>query len=460
MTEIMKRNKALSVSPLKTSPAIGAALAFMGLRRSIPMLHGSQGCTAFGKVFFVRHFREPVPLQSTAIDQVSAVMGGGDSVIEGLRTICAKSRPDVIGVPSTGLTETQGCDLAGDVRAFREKYPEYADVAVIPVTTPDYTGCFETGYAKAVEAIIHHLVPKRAERVPPAQVRRHQINVLAASHLTPGDLEILEQTIAAFGLETVFVPDLATALDGHLGAGDFNPLSDGGLPVSAIGDLELARATLVIGASLKGAADTLFEHTHVPDYRFDHVIGLDAFDRLVDVLRVLSGRMVPQKVERRRTQLQDAMLDSHFVLGQTRVALAADPDLLKGLCDFLGGMGMQIVAAVSPVNAPVLKTVAAECVKIGDLGDLETIARAGRAEMVVCNAHGAHTAQRLGAHLVRAGFPQYDVLGGFRQPWVGYGGGRDRLFEIANALLARHKGEVAPYRSIYKSVPVHEEPAA
>ncbi|MCG7899539.1 MAG: nitrogenase iron-molybdenum cofactor biosynthesis protein NifN, partial [Candidatus Thiodiazotropha weberae] len=61
MTEIIKRNKALSVSPLKASQTIGAALAFLGFRRAIPMLHGSQGCTAFGKVFFVRHFREPIP---------------------------------------------------------------------------------------------------------------------------------------------------------------------------------------------------------------------------------------------------------------------------------------------------------------------------------------------------------------------------------------------------------------
>ena len=49
------------------------------------MMHGSQGCTAFGKVFFVRHFREPIPLQTTAMDQVSTVMGADENVIEGLR---------------------------------------------------------------------------------------------------------------------------------------------------------------------------------------------------------------------------------------------------------------------------------------------------------------------------------------------------------------------------------------
>jgi nitrogenase molybdenum-iron protein NifN len=83
------------------------------------MLHGSQGCTAFGKVFFVRHFREPIPLQTTAMDQVSSVMSADENVIEGLRVICEKNRPDVIGLPTTGLSETQGTDIQRLVREFR-----------------------------------------------------------------------------------------------------------------------------------------------------------------------------------------------------------------------------------------------------------------------------------------------------------------------------------------------------
>ena len=105
MAEIIKRNKALSVSPLKASQTVGAALAFLGFSRSIPMLHGSQGCSAFGKIFFVRHFREPIPLQTTAMDQVSTIMCSEESIIEGLKNICEKmDRPDLIGIPTTGLT--------------------------------------------------------------------------------------------------------------------------------------------------------------------------------------------------------------------------------------------------------------------------------------------------------------------------------------------------------------------
>ena len=147
MAEIIKRNKALSVSPLKASSTIGAALAFLGLRRSIPMLHGSQGCTAFGKVFFVRHFREPIPLQSTAMDQVTSVMGANENVVEGLRTVCEKSAPELIGVPTTGLAETQGADIHMAVREFRAKYPQFDAIPVVAVSTPDFTGCLESGFA-------------------------------------------------------------------------------------------------------------------------------------------------------------------------------------------------------------------------------------------------------------------------------------------------------------------------
>jgi nitrogenase molybdenum-iron protein NifN len=64
MAEVLKRSKALAVNPLKASQPIGAALAFLGLRNCIPMLHGSQGCTAFGKVFL----RAPFPRTDSAAD--------------------------------------------------------------------------------------------------------------------------------------------------------------------------------------------------------------------------------------------------------------------------------------------------------------------------------------------------------------------------------------------------------
>lgn len=458
-TEIIKRNKALSVSPLKASQTIGAALAFLGFHRAIPMLHGSQGCSAFGKVFFVRHFREPIPLQTTAMDQVTTVMGSEQSVVEGLKTIAEKHRPSLLGLPSTGLAETQGSDLNMSVRMFRQQYPQFAAIPVVPVATPDYVGCLESGFAKAVEAIIKSTVPAAADAGTRPGRRPHQVNVLVGSALTPGDIEELKELIEAFGLQPVVIPDLSDSLDGHLGEADFSPLTIGGTKVSELNTLGDAAATLVVGSSMEKAADELKGLTGVPDYRWDHLLGLEAVDRFVHSLQRIAEEPVPPRLLRQRAQLQDAMLDSHFMLGMTRFALAADPDLLVGFSQMLAGIGAQTVAAVSPVNLPVLQRAATDQVKIGDLDDLEKSAKLHDAEILISNSHGVESAKRLGIPLLRAGFPQYDTLGGYQKTWIGYRGTRQTLFDLANITLTLEKGEIRPYRSIYAQKPAYREVA-
>ena len=447
MPEILKRSKALSVGPLKASATIGAALAFLGMRRAIPMLHGSQGCTAFGKVFFVRHFREPIPIQSTAMEQVSAIMGANENVIEGLRVLCEKNHPDLIGVPTTGLAEAQGADIHMAVREFRAKHPEFDQIPVVAVATPDFSGCLESGFALAVHAIIESLVPTADLAGTRPGRRRRQVNVLAGSALTPGDLEHLKELIESFGLRPLVLPDLSDSLDGHLPPEEFNPLTIGGTLVSELATLGDAVATLVIGASMDHAADLLHQRTGVPDHRFAHLMGLDAVDALIQTLASISGNPVPERLERSRAQLQDAMLDSHFMLGLTRFAIAAEADLLVGFSQLLAGVGAATVAAATPLNTPALAQVRCERVRIGDLEDLEADARDQVAEVLIGSSHAAHTASRLGIPLLRAGFPQYDRVGGYQRTWIGYQGTRATLFELANILLELERGEIHPYRS-------------
>ncbi len=456
---IVKRNKALSVSPLKASSTLGATLAFLGMHRCLPMLHGSQGCTAFGKIFFIQHFREPMPMQTTAMDQVSTIMGGDDSVVAGLKTICEKHQPALIGVPTTGLVETQGADLRRAVHQFRTVYPQFEGVAVVPVSTPDYVGCLESGFNAGVKAIIETLVPKATVAGTKPGRRRRQVNVLAGSHLSVGDIEHLKDLLERFRLRPLLLPDLSDALDGHLVDTDFSPLTIGGTPLDELDNLGDAVATLVIGGSMHGAADALAERTGVPDYRFPHLMGLAAMDRFITALAEISGEPVPERITRQRSQLQDAMLDAHFSLGQGRFAVAADPDLLLAFSELLAGMGAETVAAVAPANAPSLKSVRADQVKIGDLEDLELAARIHGAEVMICNSHGAHTAERLGIPLLRAGFPQFDLVGGYQRCWIGYQGSRQTLFDLANIMLGLEKGEIHPYRSRLKQWPDAERAA-
>lgn len=446
MAEIFKRAKPLTVSPLKASQPVGAALAFLGLRNTLPMLHGAQGCSAFGKVFLVRHFREPIPLQTTAMDQIATVMNADDSVIEGLKTICEKNHPEVIGLATTGLSETQGTDILRLVREFRVKYPQFADTVVVPVNTPDFSGCFESGFALAVEAIINVMVP-----VSQHVGRRHrQVNVLASSMLSPGDIETIKEWIEAFGLRPVVVPDIGDSMDGHLIEKDYSALTLGGAPRSEIETMGESMATLAIGRSIGNAATLLEARTGVPTYRFDHLIGLEASDAFTLTLSELSGLPVPAKLERQRAQLQDAMVDTHFTTGLARIAIALDPDLLKGMADFFHGMGAEVVTAVSPVRNDLLETLPCATVQVGDLEDMERSAAANGAQLFVASSHGSEAATRLGVPLLRAGFPQFDWVGGYARGWVGYRHARQALFDIANLFLGQHH-DIPAYRSIYRT---------
>lgn len=446
MAEIIKRNKALAVNPLKVSQPVGASLAFLGIHRAIPMMHGSQGCTAFAKVFFVRHFREPIPLQTSAMDQSATVMGADENVVVGLKTIAEKSKPALIGLPTTGLSETQGTDIRRLVKEFREQNPEYDGIPVVPVNTPDFTGCLESGFALAVKAIIEFVVPEDTTRVGR---RKKQVNILAGAHLTPGDLEHIKELVEAFGLRPLVLPDIGDALDGHLTEAAFSPLTVGGTPVGDIGIMGESAATLVLGHSLYDAADLLKQRSGVPDWRFESLMGLEQVDAFIAALAEISGQPVPEKIERQRDQLQDAMVDTHFMLGFAKVAVAGDPDLLYGLARLVADMGCEVTAAVAPSRSPVLESVPAAEVKLGDLEDLEKTIKQNGADLIVCNSHAADTARRLGLPLYRAGFPQYDLIGGYQKLWVGYRGTRQTLFDLANLMVSHGHHEIAPYRSIY-----------
>lgn len=454
MVKIIKRQKSLAVNPLKVSQPTGAILAFLGIRHSLPMLHGSQGCSAFAKVFFVRHFREPIPLQTTAMDQTTTVMGADDNVFQGLRTLIEKRQPALIGLPTTGLSETQGSDIQGLVKRFYQLYPEYSQTPIIPVVTPDYSGGLESGYALAVEALIDNLVIDDARH---AGVNPKQINVLVSSMLTAADLEYLRDLIESFSLQPVILPDVGDALDGHLTDDDFSPVTIGGTPVEAFATLGKARATLVIGRSLFKAATILRQRTGVEDYRFDSLMGLEAMDRLVNILTQLSGCAVSAKLERERSQLQDTLLDTHFMLGFARYAIASDPDLLLSLSQLLVSTGGEVVAAVSPHHAASLSDLPTEEVTIGDLEDLEQVARSHHAQLLISNAHAAETATRLNIPLLRAGWPIYDRLGAQHQLWIGYRGTRNTLTSVANQLIEHgHHHAIKPYVSIFANAEFSE----
>lgn len=440
MAEVVASKKSCAENPLKSSTPLGAALAYLGVEGAVPLFHGSQGCTSFALVLAVRHFKEAVPLQTTAMNEPATVLGGTDNLDEALVVIANRMKPKFIGVASTALVETRGEDFAGGLRTIVEKRRELDGIRVVFASTPDFDGALEDGWAKATSAIIEALV------LPKASVSSTQrtVNVLPGVHETPGTLEELRRTLAAFGLAARIVPDLSGSLDGHV-PDQYIGTSLGGATLNDISNMADAVHTIAIGEHMRAPAEALSKKTGVPSTVFPTLLGLRASDELVALLTEVSGVPAPSSIRRQRSQLVDAMLDGHFHLSGKRVAIAADPDLLASLFHFFHGLGARVeVAIASTKNSPLLATLPCDKVVVGDIGDLEELAKERDCELLVTHSHGNMASEALGIPLFRIGFPIFDRLGHQHRSLGGYVGTRELIYQVANefmGLIHEHKPE-------------------
>lgn len=422
--------KCATVNPQKNSPALGATMAYLGIDNMLGLLHGAQGCSTFIRLQLSRHYKESIALNCTAMSEDTAIFGGWENLKKGIRRVIDKFRPEIVGIMTSGLTETMGDDVASAIVHFRRENPEYAGVPVVWASTPDYCGSLQEGYAATVEAIVATL-PEGGQPV------ERQVNLLPGAHLTPADVEEIKELVESFGLTVLAIPDIANAMDGHVDD-VVSPLSTGGITVDDIRRAGRSVATLYIGDSLARAGMKLHERFGIPAYGFNSLTGMAETDRFMETLSHISGLPVPEKHRRWRSRLMDAMLDSHYQFGAKKVALALESDNLKGLTTFLHGMGCEIQAAVSATRTRGLDGLPSGNVFVGDLEDLEEAARG--ADLLVANSNGRQAAGKLGigAHL-RAGMPVFDRLGAHQKVWVGYRGTMNLVFEVANLFQAHAK---------------------
>ena len=420
-----KKEKPLQVNPFKLSQPMGATLAFLGVDKCMPLMHGGQGCASFTKVFFTRHFCEPIAIQTSAVTDAIAVLDGGDySIVESVKNITKKVTPSLIGLHTTGLPETKGDDVRGV--ASQIAFP------MVTVNTPDYEGGFESGWAKTCKALIEQLVETSEV------VDDNTLVLLPHVSLQPIEVEKIKEFIEGFGFNVLAVPDLSSSLDGHLGEKQA-ALSSGGISVDQIRSLGEAGLVISVGDSMQGCAAALQNKSpEMRHHHFVHLNGLVATDRLVEVLLEETGLTRPPiSVARWRQRLQDAMLDSHFSLGQNRFLVAAEPDHLAAICQSLHEAGGRVAIAISTVDSSQLEKIKADKVIVGDLEDAELAA--AEYDVIVGNFHCEALAHRLHKGLVLRGFPNWEQVGNALKNDVLYEGGCYLLFETANTASSRNE---------------------
>lgn len=285
----------------------------------------------------------------------------------------------------------------------------------------------ESGWSLTVTAMIEQLTEAATE------IKMNKLVFLPHLSMQPIEVEKIKTLCEDFGFETYALPDLSTSLDGYWEAGQ-GKLANGGITVDQIRELASSSVVVSIGASMKKAAVALqkknpaIEHLH-----FDHLMGLDGCDNFVSALMKIRHMDPKPLMKRWRSRLQDAMLDSHFLIGSSHFVVTGEPDMLVGICAMLRSVGGTVTAAISTTFSDSLHLIEAEKVFVGDLEDARQFFEG--ADMVISNFHAERILHSYhNTALVIRGFPNYEELGNQLKNDQLYEGSTYFLFEIANSL--------------------------
>jgi nitrogenase molybdenum-iron protein NifN len=456
-----KRNYA-TVNPCVMCQPMGSALAFKGIENTMVLYHGSQGCSTYMRLHLAHHFREPVDIASSSLSERGAVYGGRENLKKGLRNVINRYNPKVIGVATTCLAETIGDDVPAIIREFKEEEgignDLEKDLIIIPVSTPSYGESHVSGYIKALDAVVRKF-SESPEEERKVKIPNGKLNLIPAESLSPADVRELKEILEATAGDYIFLPDISETFDAPLK--DHLPkIASGGTRLSEIADMQNSLASLGLGKVSKNLALEYLEKTHsVPGYNVPIPIGLSNTDRFFTELVKILNCPIPEKYQKERGRLLDAMVDVHKYLYGVKAAVYGDPDLVFSLTTFMLELGMhpvliatgsksrdfgvkigEIFEEISPELEPVILDGI-------DFDSLNDAVRECSPELLIGNSNGRYIAKALDIPLVRVGLPIHDRVGAQRILTVGYKGALELLDRVTNTILEATDTFTAPVQT-------------
>jgi nitrogenase molybdenum-iron protein NifN len=417
---------------------LGATLAFAGVRGGMTLLHGSQGCATYIRRYSISHFREPLDAASSGFCEEAAVFGGRDNLRAAFGNLVRQYEPELVGVATTCLAETIGEDASVALRSL-EGLAGPGGPLVAAASTPSYRGDQREGFRAATRAIVEAACPRDGDAAEAEGGRAAgpagsgaPVAVFPAM-LSPADLRELKRAFAAFGLDAVLVSDYSDSLDGGPWRGD-RLLPEGGTSLRRIRGLAISRYAIELGdpvAPEASGAAYLASAFGTEPIRLGLPIGVEATDRFLGALARIAGRPVPDEIASERGRLVDSYVDAHKVVFERSALIYGDRDLRASLAGFCAEIGMRAVEAEGEGRG---------------FDAVEAAARASESagrpvDVLIGSSKGYKTAKRLGAPLVRVGFPIHDRFGGQRAATLCYRGTQELFDRVVNALIERRQEE-------------------
>ena len=444
--------EALTVNPAKACQPLGAVYVANGFARTLSFVHGSQGCVAYYRSHFSRHFKEPTSCVSSSMTEDAAVFGGLNNMVDGLANAYNLYKPDMIAVSTTCMAEVIGDDLNAFIKTSKEKgsVPEAFDVPF--AHTPAFVGSHITGYDNALLGVLRHFWDGKAQTVAPlVRVPDESINFIGGfDGYVVGNMKEIRRIFDLFGVQVNILCDPSqnwnTPTDGEF------RMYDGGTTKEEVERALNAKATIVFQEYCCEKTSKFIAEHGQEVVVLNAPVGVAGTDKFLMEISRLTGKPIPAQLELERGQLVDAMADSQAHLHGKRYALYGDPDQMLGYAQFLLELGAEPahVLATNGDNTWAAKVQAlfdaspygAGC-KVypkRDLWHLRSLLFTEPVDFLIGNTYGKYLERDTKTPLVRMVFPIFDRHHYHRFPTWGYEGGLrvlvtllDEFFEALDA---------------------------
>ena len=451
--ELNFAREALTVNPAKACQPLGAVLCALGFEKTLPYVHGSQGCVAYFRTYFNRHFKEPVSCVSDSMTEDAAVFGGQKNMFDGLENAKAIYKPTMIAVSTTCMAEVIGDDLNAFINNSKKEGHIPQDYPVPFAHTPSFVGSHTTGWDNMFEGIARYFTLNYMEGKEVGS--NGKLNIVPGFETYLGNYRVIKRMMADMDVDATLLCDPTEVLDTPAD-GKFR-LYEGGTTIDEVKDAPNAYDTLLLQPwqleKTKKLVQGTWKHT-AP--KINIPMGLDWTDEFLMKVSEVTGKPISDKLLLERGRLVDMMTDSHAWLHGKKFGLYGDADFVLGMTKFLLEVGAEPIHVLcNHANKRWKKEVEAllaaspygknsEVHTGKDLWHFRSLMCTNKPDFMIGNSYGKfiqrdtlHKGKEFEVPLIRIGFPIFDRHHMHRDTTLGYEGAMYMLRTLVNAVLER-----------------------
>lgn len=302
------KREALTVDPAKACQPLGAVLCASGFHKTLPYVHGSQGCVAYFRSYFNRHFKEPCSCVSDSMTEDAAVFGGQKNMFDGLANAKALYKPDIIAVSTTCMAEVIGDDLNAFINNSKKEGHIPDDFPVPFAHTPSFVGSHVTGWDNMEEGILRYFtLNDMAGKVVGSNGK---VNVVPGFETYLGNYRVIKRMLADMGVGCTMLSDPSEVFDTPAD-GEFRMYS-GGTTIDEVKDAPNAITTILLQPFQLEKTKKFVEGTwnhEVP--KLNIPMGVEWTDEFLMSVSEATGKPIPAALELERGRCMDLISDSH-----------------------------------------------------------------------------------------------------------------------------------------------------